>query len=160
MKNNKNIISLFWLRGLPQIVMFTEEGIYFEENVVMGLESDWYPTGKYMVADYDVMMEAAQMGCTVFVNVKPKIKIKLVEDEESSWLTFYHSSVIKMVDRMCDGDLGVFDEIELYEKCVREEGVDAFISVAEMKPVETADDARILWHFYLKKIAPADECVF
>lgn len=153
MKNKKETIVLFNSWGFPLILLLTEEGIYFEENTLQDLEFRWFPKDKSIVFDYDEMINTAKMCCAAFVHVKPGIKKWLLEDDKKTWLYFYHSSVIKMIDIMSDGFLGEFDEIVRLEKLWREQGPDGLIATEKMIPVETEEDARELWDLFVYKIA-------
>ena len=152
MKYNKETIVLFSSWGFPLILLLTEEGIYFEENVLQDLEFRCFPEH---VDDFDFykMEEMATKCCAAYVHVKPGIKKWLLEDDEKTWLYFYHSSVIKMIDIMSNGFLGEFDEIVRLEKLWREQGPDGLIATEKMIPVETEEDARELWDLFVYKIA-------
>lgn len=158
MKYNKETIVLFSSWGFPLILLLTEEGIYFEENVLQDLEFRCFPEH---VDDFDFykMEEMATKCCAAYVHVKPGIKKWLLEDDEKTWLYFYHSSVIKMMDILCNGYIGVFDEIKQLEKIWREKGVDELVASAEMAEAKTPKEMQELLDFYITKIAPIGECI-
>ncbi len=146
------------LNEYPQIVMVTNEGIYLEANILKGLEVYYFPTDNPPFT-YGDMLEISAKCSKAFVKVEPVIKKWLVDGNKDSWMYFYHSSVVKMMDILCNGYIGVFDEIKQLEKIWREKGVDELVASAKMAEAKTPEEMQELLDFYITKIAPVGECI-
>lgn len=167
MKENIKILLFHLLNEYPQIVMTTEEGIYFEANILKGLELYDFPK-TLSGEDFLKMVGISVKCCAAFVKAKPQIMQPFVSQRDVELekemipfvgMIFYHSSVIKMVDELSDGSIGVRAEIERLEKIWREKGVDELIASAEMAEAKTPKEVRELLDFYVTKIAPVGECI-
>lgn len=153
----------------PQIMLFQETEhpitkiktpeMYFEANILKSLELYWPNTITGHRAEFPEMLKTAMRCCETYVGVKPVIKKRIIPHDENTWMRFYHSSVVKMLDEMSGGFIEVRDEIERMETLLREKGTDELISSKKMALIETPEEARDLWDFYVSQIAPVGECI-